>query len=67
MIAIRDGLDAQLKRHPEELPLDEQAAALVITQAGYELFSRERWLPVLSEAIASGSALTLARAGSDTA
>lgn len=66
MITVRDGLDAQLKRHPEELPLDEQAAALVITQAGYELFSRERWLPVLSEAIASGSALTLSRAGSGT-
>lgn len=62
MITVRDGLDAQLKRHPEELPFDEQAAALVITQAGYELFSRERWLPVLNESIVSGSALTLSRA-----
>lgn len=64
MITVRDGLDAQLKWHSEELPFDEQAAALVITQAGYELFSRERWLPILDEAIAGGFALTLSGAGS---
>lgn len=46
---------------PGEMPSDEQAAALVITQAGCELFSRERWLPLLDEAIVGGSALTLSR------
>lgn len=64
MIAIRDRFDAELKQRSREQPFDEEAAALVITQAGYELFSRERWLPVLNEAIASGSSLTLSGAGS---
>lgn len=39
MIAVRDRFGA---KHPRERPFDEEAAALVITQAGYELFSRER-------------------------
>lgn len=62
MIAIRDRFDAEMKQHPQEPPpFDEQAAALVITQAGFELFSRERWLSALDGAIAAGSAVTLSK------
>lgn len=64
VMTIRDRFDAELKQRSREQPFDEAAAALVITQAGYELFSRERWLPVLNDAIASCSSLTLSGAGS---
>lgn len=68
VIAIRDRFDAVLLREPEALPFDEQAAALVITQAAYELYSNADWLGAIDGAIATCSAITLTgRAGSAAA
>jgi hypothetical protein len=65
VIAIRDGLDAMLSAEPEALPFDEQAAALVIMQAAYELHSKADWLETIGGAMAADSAITLTgRAGS---
>jgi hypothetical protein len=65
VIAIRDGLDAMLSAEPEALPFDEQAAALVIMQAAYELHSKADWLETIGGAMVADSAITLTgRAGS---
>lgn len=59
VIAIRDGFDAMLSRKPEAFPFDEQGAALLITQAAYELHSKADWLEAIGGAMATDSAVIL--------
>jgi hypothetical protein len=66
IIAIRQELD-QAMRHLEgkgyegekRLPSDEQAAALILTQAAFELHPKLTWAETLDSAIAAGSAVVL--------
>lgn len=58
-IRIRETFEAEQAQQPGQMPFDEQAAALVITQAAWEIVSRNRWPAVLDAAVETDSAVTL--------
>lgn len=60
-IDLRVRFDARLLHHPEELPFDEEAAPLIVTQAASELFLQDKWISVLDEAITEESTIKLTK------
>lgn len=58
-ILLREMFDADQLQHPGGMPFDEQAAALVLTQAAYESIPKSRWPGLLDEAIKLERAVTL--------
>ena len=58
-VRIHETYEADQRLQPGQMPFDEQAAALMITRAAYEIAAKDRWPAVLDGAIEADGAVTL--------